>query len=58
MSAPAKVNIASLIDDSRLGLFQWGVFILCGLCLLMDGFDLQALGFVALRSGGSGLCRR
>src|SRR5580698_9654017 len=47
MSAPAKVNIASLIDNSRLGPFQWGVFVLCGLCLLMDGFDLQALGFVA-----------
>lgn len=44
---PAKVNIARLIDDSRVGLFQWSVFILCGLCLLMDGFDLQALGFVA-----------
>jgi MFS transporter, AAHS family, 4-hydroxybenzoate transporter len=47
MSLPAKVNITSLIDDSRLGLFQWSVFTLCGLCLLMDGFDLQALGFVA-----------
>ncbi len=47
MSAPAKVNITSLIDNSRLGLFQWSVFILCGLCLIMDGFDLQALGFVA-----------
>ncbi len=44
---PTKVNIARLIDDSRVGVFQWGVFILCGLCLLMDGFDLQALGFVA-----------
>jgi MFS transporter, AAHS family, 4-hydroxybenzoate transporter len=47
MSAPAKVNITSLIDNSRLGLFQWSVFILCGLCLIMDGFDLQAIGFVA-----------
>ncbi len=47
MSAPAKVNVNSLIDHSRVGLFQWGVFILCGLCLIMDGFDLQAIGFVA-----------
>ena len=23
-----------------------GIFILCGLCLIMDGFDLQAIGFV------------
>jgi MFS transporter, AAHS family, 4-hydroxybenzoate transporter len=44
---PPKVNISSLIDNSRLGTFQWSVFILCGLCLMMDGFDLQAIGFVA-----------
>lgn len=42
-----RVNIAALIDASRLGALQWGVFILCGLCLMMDGFDLQAIGFVA-----------
>jgi len=47
MNTPAKVNISSLIDNSRLGAFQWSVFILCGLCLMMDGFDLQAIGFVA-----------
>ena len=42
-----KVNIATLIDSSRLGLFQWSTFILCGLCLIMDGFDVQAMGYVA-----------
>ena len=47
MSEPAKVNINSVVDNSRLGLFQWGIFFLCGLCLIMDGFDLQAIGFVA-----------
>src|ERR1700722_5041894 len=26
---------------------MWTVFLLCGLCLMMDGFDLQAIGFVA-----------
>ena len=47
MGPPNKVNITSVIDNSRLGAFQWGVFILCGLCLIMDGFDLQAIGYVA-----------
>ncbi|HTA44830.1 MAG TPA: MFS transporter [Bryobacteraceae bacterium] len=47
MNEAAKVNINSVVDNSRLGLFQWGVFFLCGLCLIMDGFDLQAIGFVA-----------
>src|SRR5579863_5222226 len=46
METPAKVNITNVIDNSRLGLFQWGVFFLCGLCLIMDGFDLQSIGFV------------
>jgi MFS transporter, AAHS family, 4-hydroxybenzoate transporter len=44
---PAKVNVTSLIDNSRLGAFQWGIFLLCGLCLIMDGFDLQSIGYVA-----------
>jgi AAHS family 4-hydroxybenzoate transporter-like MFS transporter len=47
MQTPAKVNITTVIDNSRLGLFQWGIFFLCGLCLIMDGFDLQAIGYVA-----------
>jgi AAHS family 4-hydroxybenzoate transporter-like MFS transporter len=46
MEAPVKINIASVIDNSRLSAYQWGIFLLCGLCLIMDGFDLQAIGFV------------
>ncbi len=46
MEAPAKLNIATVIDNSRFGAYQMGIFILCGLCLIMDGFDLQAIGFV------------
>ena len=41
------VNIATLVDASRLGAFQWTTFVLCGLCLIMDGFDVQAMGYVA-----------
>ncbi len=47
METPAKVNISEVIDHSRLGAFQIGIFILCGLCLIMDGFDVQAMGYVA-----------
>lgn len=46
METPAKINITSVIDNSRLSVYQWGIFFLCGLCLIMDGFDLQAIGFV------------
>jgi AAHS family 4-hydroxybenzoate transporter-like MFS transporter len=47
VETPAKVNIATLVDASRLGRFQWTLFTLCGLCLIMDGFDVQAMGYVA-----------
>src|SRR5579872_7372300 len=47
MESPQTVNIATLVDQSRLGAFQWTIFILCGLCLIMDGFDVQAMGYVA-----------
>jgi AAHS family 4-hydroxybenzoate transporter-like MFS transporter len=30
-----------------VGAFQWAIFTLCGLCLIMDGFDVQAMGYVA-----------
>jgi AAHS family 4-hydroxybenzoate transporter-like MFS transporter len=41
------INISDTIDNSRVGSFQIGVFVLCGLCLIMDGFDVQAWGYVA-----------
>jgi AAHS family 4-hydroxybenzoate transporter-like MFS transporter len=47
MDTPASVNISEVIDNSRLGPFQVGICILCGLCLIMDGFDVQAMGYVA-----------
>ena len=31
--ATASININSLIDNYKLGAYQWGIFILCGLCL-------------------------
>ena len=40
-------NITEIIDESKVGKFQIGVFLLCGLCLIMDGFDVQAWGYVA-----------
>lgn len=47
MRAPGQVNISDVIGNSRLGSFQLGLCILCGLCLIMDGFDVQAMGYVA-----------
>jgi AAHS family 4-hydroxybenzoate transporter-like MFS transporter len=41
------VNITETVDNSQVRSFQIGIFVLCGLCLIMDGFDVQAWGFVA-----------
>lgn len=42
-----RINVSDFIDRSPVSRFQIGVFILCGLCLIMDGFDVQAIGYVA-----------
>ena len=47
MEAPARINVSDLIDRGHVGAFQVRIFILCGLSLIMDGFDLQAIGYVA-----------
>jgi len=47
MSTSQQLNISEVIDNSRFGSFQLGLCILCGLCLIMDGFDVQAMGYVA-----------
>src|SRR3972149_90275 len=47
MQAPPRIDINEAIDKAKMSGFQVGVFILCGLCLIMDGFDVQALGYLA-----------
>src|SRR5262245_45245151 len=46
MSTTTTVNVTDVVDNSRIGAFQVGVFILCALCLVMVGFDVQVLGYV------------
>src|SRR5215469_2447776 len=46
MDSPARIDVAERIDSSRLGGFQLAIFILCGVCLFMDGFDTQAIAYV------------
>ena len=41
------VNVSAVIDAGGLNRYQIGVFILCGLFLVMDGFDVQSMGYVA-----------
>ena len=43
----AAVNVQEFIDSRRLGAFQLRVVALCAFIVLIDGFDTQAIGFVA-----------
>jgi AAHS family 4-hydroxybenzoate transporter-like MFS transporter len=48
MSTPvAKINIPDLLANSPVGPLQKRVFLLCALSLIIDGFDVQAMGYVA-----------
>ncbi|HXP88350.1 MAG TPA: MFS transporter [Bryobacteraceae bacterium] len=45
-SSAVPVNINQVIDRSKLNGFQMMTFVLCSLCLMLDGFDAQAMGYV------------
>lgn len=42
----SSINIAELLDNSQVGPLQIRVFMLCMISLVMDGFDVQAMGYV------------
>src|SRR5688572_9607152 len=46
MTTVARVNIPELLANSRIGPLQKRVFMLCLLTLIIDGFDVQAMGYV------------
>ncbi|WP_443114931.1 MFS transporter [Herbaspirillum seropedicae] len=41
------VHVDQVVEQGRFGAFQFGLLLLCGLCLIIDGFDVQAMGYVA-----------
>jgi AAHS family 4-hydroxybenzoate transporter-like MFS transporter len=47
--APAAtlVDVAELIDGQKVGRFQIQVLLLCAAAMFVDGFDTQAIGYVA-----------
>jgi AAHS family 4-hydroxybenzoate transporter-like MFS transporter len=46
-SARTTINVSELVENSPFGELQRRTFVLCLLCLVMDGFDVQALGYTA-----------
>jgi AAHS family 4-hydroxybenzoate transporter-like MFS transporter len=45
--AAEHINISELLENSTIGPLQIRVFTLSMLCLIMDGFDVQAMGYAA-----------
>ena len=46
-TGPAVVNVQTVLNESPFSRFQWGIFFLCFLIVLLDGFDTAAIGFIA-----------
>jgi AAHS family 4-hydroxybenzoate transporter-like MFS transporter len=40
-------NVQALLNESPFSGFQWMIFVLCFLIVLLDGFDTAAIGFIA-----------
>jgi AAHS family 4-hydroxybenzoate transporter-like MFS transporter len=47
MQQAQRVDITALVDNGKITGFHILLFALCAMSLIMDGFDAQALGFVA-----------
>src|SRR6266436_3122642 len=47
MSDNAGVDVAAVIDDSEISRFQYVIFIISVLIVMCDGFDTQAVAYVA-----------
>ena len=45
--SPSPVDVAQFIDAQPVGGFQIRLLLTCGAVLFLDGFDTQAIGFVA-----------
>lgn len=45
--APRTVHLPGFIDDRPIGRLQYTVLALCGLVMFLDGFDTQAISYMA-----------
>lgn len=47
MIPTAQITIEEWINRTPIGTFRTRSFLLCGTCLIFDGFDVQSMGYVA-----------
>ncbi|MGI4985307.1 MAG: MFS transporter, partial [Janthinobacterium lividum] len=46
-NALPAVNVQTFINEQRFSGFQWLIFAMCFVIVLLDGFDTAAIGFIA-----------
>ena len=44
---PKVVNVQTVLNENPFSGYQWVIFALCFLIVLLDGFDTAAIGFIA-----------
>lgn len=47
MQPTDRVDVQTFLDEHQFSAFQWLVFSLCFVIVLLDGFDTAAIGFIA-----------
>ncbi|CAN7754509.1 MFS transporter [Caballeronia sp. dw_19] len=47
MSRSPSVDVQTFINEHPFGGFQWLIFVMCFVIVLLDGFDTAAIGFIA-----------
>jgi MFS transporter, AAHS family, 4-hydroxybenzoate transporter len=47
MVRETTIDVERALGEAHRPGFQWMLLVLCGLCLVIDGFDAQAMGYVA-----------
>src|ERR1700724_2698194 len=56
MASPTQETAFSLFDNRPVARIQWRVLGLCALCIVIDGFDVQAMAYAApalIKAGGA-----
>ncbi|MGY3076957.1 hypothetical protein ACVWZZ_003328 [Bradyrhizobium sp. LM6.10] len=47
MSTEVAFDVPSFINSRTTGITQYGIVLLCGLVMFLDGFDTQAISYMA-----------
>ncbi len=41
------INVSDVLDRSKVSRHHLWALVICALCMIVDGFDVQAMGYVA-----------